>query len=99
MFCSRVRVVDKVTTDIAYGGMSAMERLSTFKPKDSACRSGEPTLMKPYGYIRDAESALRSGNRPEAIVLIALAYLAFDLVNVDCDEITAPGIAWLERNS
>jgi hypothetical protein len=41
--------------------------------------------IDPCRYVRQADLALLSGDREEAVALIAQAYLAFDLMLADCD--------------
>lgn len=42
--------------------------------------------LDPCRYVREADAALRSGNREAAVALIQQAFLAFDLVAGNCDD-------------
>jgi hypothetical protein len=81
-----------VTAGVAYGGTSAMEHRSTFEQQEAAS-------LDPHDYIRAADIALVAGDRRKAAMLIAEAYLAFDLFATDCDDFTDPDMAWPERSS
>jgi hypothetical protein len=50
-------------------------------------------------YVRQADLALLYGTREEAVAMIAQAYLAFDLVLANCDDITGWGKVWQGRSS
>ena len=71
-----------------------MEHLPDLGPDPSGLSAPDPC-----GYVRRADLALLYGSREEAIALIAQAYLAFDLVLGDCDEITGSGRVWPGRSS
>jgi hypothetical protein len=43
------------------------------------------SMVDPLHYVREADLAVLNGRREAAMALIAKAYLAFDLVAVDCD--------------
>jgi hypothetical protein len=75
-------------------GTHAMEHLSDLGPDPSGLSAPDPC-----GYVRQADLALLYGSREEAVALIAQAYLAFDLVLADCDEITGSGRGWPGRSS
>jgi hypothetical protein len=51
----------------------------------------ELSALDPCGHVRQADLALLNGGREEAVALIAQAYLAFDLVLADCDDVTGLG--------
>jgi hypothetical protein len=59
----------------------------------------EFVTVDPCRYVREADLALRSGRREEAVSLIGQAYLAFDLVRADCERLMAGGKAWPGRSS
>ena len=65
-----------------------MERLTDL----GSDRSGL-AAPNPCAYVRQADLALLYGSREEAVALIAQAYLAFDLVLADFDEVTELGRA------
>jgi hypothetical protein len=51
----------------------------------------EHSSVDPCRYARQADLALLDGSREEAMAMIAQAYLAFDLVRANCDDITGWG--------
>ena len=55
--------------------------------------------LDPCHYVREADLALLYGSRELAVALIAQAYLAFDLMLADCDQVTGLGRAWPGRSS
>ena len=55
--------------------------------------------VDPCRYVRQADLALLSGRREEAVALIGEAYLAFDLLRPNCEDVTAWGRVWPERSS
>lgn len=55
--------------------------------------------LDPCRYVREADLALLSGRREEAVSLIAQAYLAFDLVRADCERFMAADRVWSGRSS
>ena len=57
------------------------------------------SALDPCRYVRQADLALLDGSRDEAAALIAQAYLAFDLVLADCDDVTGLGRVWSGRSS
>lgn len=50
-------------------------------PDEEARRDAFAALLDPRRYVRDADWALASGRRDDAIALIAQAYLAFDVID------------------
>jgi hypothetical protein len=54
----------------------------------------ELSAVDPCRYVRQADLALLYGTREEAVAMIAQAYLAFDLVLANCDDITGWGKVW-----
>jgi hypothetical protein len=46
-----------------------------------------------------ADLALLYGSREEAEALVTLAYLAFDLMLAECDEVTGWGRVWSGRSN
>ena len=66
------------------------------RPGNRYCRI---SAVDPCRYVRQADIALLYGSRDEAVAMIALAYLAFDLVLANCDEITGWGKVWSGRSS
>ena len=73
-----------------------MERLVAVKHGE---RVGLPFLLDPCHYVREADHALRRGDRKAALALIAQAYLAFDLCSAGCQKARASGKGSSERNS
>jgi hypothetical protein len=59
----------------------------------------EFSALDPCRYLREADLALLYGSRESAVALIAQAYLAFDLMLADCDEVTGLGKSWMGRSS
>jgi hypothetical protein len=57
------------------------------------------SLVDPCRYLREADEALRCGDRAAALGLISKAYLAFDLCSAGCRYARAPGRVSRERNS
>ena len=53
----------------------------------------------PSHYLRQADLALLFGSREEAEALVALAYLAFELMLGECDEITELRKVWPGRSN
>jgi hypothetical protein len=53
----------------------------------------------PCQYVRMADLALLYGSRQEAEALVALAYLAFDLMLAECDDVTNSDRARRERSN
>jgi hypothetical protein len=66
-----------------------MQRLS-----DLRTNLAELSAVDPCRYVRQADLALLYGSREEAVAMIAQAYLAFDLVLANCDDITGWGKVW-----
>ena len=76
---------------------------STLRPKephvmqrlpDLATNLAQLSAVDPCRYVRQADLALLYGSREEAVAMIAQAYLAFDLVLANCDDITGWGRVW-----
>ncbi len=61
---------------------------------DLATNFAELSAVDPCRYVRQADLALLYGSREEAVAMIAQAYLAFDLVLADCDDIMGWGKVW-----
>ena len=59
----------------------------------------EFSALDPCRYLREADLALLYGSRESTVALIAQAYLAFDLMLADCDEVTGLGKSWMGRSS
>ena len=68
-------------------------------PPDEATGIPEITLIDPCGYVREADLALLYGSREEAVALIAMAYLAFDLLLADCEDVMVRRKVWPGRSS
>jgi hypothetical protein len=61
---------------------------------DLATKLAELSAVDPCRYVRQADLALLYGTREEAVAMIAQAYLAFDLVLTNCDDITSWRKVW-----
>jgi hypothetical protein len=53
----------------------------------------------PCHYVRLADMALLYGSREEAEALVTMAYVAFDLILAEGDDVTRWGRVWPGRNS
>ncbi len=69
------------------------------RPPDEAASISELTAIDPCRYVREADLALLYGSREDAVALIAKAYLAFDLVLVDCVEVMLRRKVWPGRSN
>jgi hypothetical protein len=61
---------------------------------DLGTNIAELSAVDPCRYVRQADLALLYGSREEAMAMITQAYLAFDLVLTNCDDITRWGKVW-----
>ena len=61
---------------------------------DLGTNIAELSAVDPRRYVRQADLALLYGSREEAMAMITQAYLAFDLVLTNCDDITRWGKVW-----
>ena len=53
----------------------------------------------PSHYVRQADLALLYGSREQAVALIELAYVAYDLLYARCEAIIGCDRAWPGKNS
>jgi hypothetical protein len=70
-------------------GPHIMQRL-----RDPEANLPKLSAVDPCRYVRQADLARLSGSRDEAVALIAQAYLAFDLLLPNCDDVTGWGKEW-----